>query len=405
MKVKIEPSIAKGEIKAPPSKSYAHRYLMAAALANGKSVIEGVISSDDMEATVKCANALGVSIKRQNDTVTVVSSGAIPKTENREFYCNESGSTLRFFIPIALALGGKSTFYGTERLISRGISVYEDICKEQNITVEKSTDKIAFNGKLHPSVFNARGDISSQFITGLLFALPILNGDSTVNITTDLESGSYIDITIDVLSRFGIEIKRENNTFYVKGNQEYKGTNICVEGDMSNGAFLDAFNILGGNVSVIGLNPESKQGDSVYKIIMEMLRDTTPEVSLKDCPDLAPVLFAIAGACNGGKFSDTKRLKIKESDRATAMAKELKKFGISVDILENSVTVHKGELKAPTEALCGHNDHRIVMALSVISTIYGGEIEGCQAVKKSYPHFFEDIRKIGVKLEVYDENN
>ena len=174
---------------------------------------------------------------------------------------------------------------------------------------------------------------------------------------------------------------------------------------MSNGAFLDAFNFLGGNVSVIGLNPHSKQGDSVYKSIMEKLKSSNPEISLKDCPDLAPVLFTIAGICHGATFTDTKRLKIKESDRAEVMAQELKKFGILVDVKENSVTVHKCELKTPTEILCGHNDHRIVMALSVISTIYGGEIEGCQAVSKSYPNFFEDIRKIGVKLEVNNEDN
>ena len=405
MKVKIEPSIASGEIKAPPSKSYAHRYLIASALAKGESKIEGIISSDDMEATVKCASALDVSVNRQNDTVTVKSNELIAESKSREFYCNESGSTLRFFIPIALALGGKSTFYGTERLISRGISVYEDICSEQNISVEKYDNKIIFNGKLHSGTFNVRGDISSQFITGLLFALPLLNGDSIINITTDLESGSYIDITIDVLSQFGIEITRANNTFYIKGSQQYQSKNITVEGDMSNGAFLDAFNFLGGSVSVIGLNPNSKQGDGVYKSVMEKLKSSAPEISLKDCPDLAPVLFTIAGICHGATFTDTKRLKIKESDRAEAMAKELKKFGILVDVLENSVTVHKCDLKTPTEVLFGHNDHRIVMALSVISTIYGGEIEGCQAVNKSYPNFFEDIRKIGVKLEVNNEDN
>ena len=139
--------------------------------------------------------------------------------------------------------------------------------------------------------------------------------------------------------------------------------------------------------------------------IMEQLKRMAPQISLKDCPDLAPVLFVIAGACNGGKFTDTKRLKIKESDRAAVMALELKKFGISVDVEENSVIVHKGELKAPKEVLLGHNDHRIVMALSVISAIYGGEIKGCEAVNKSYPDFFEDIKKLGVKLEVYNEDN
>ena len=403
MKVKIEPSIARGEIKAPPSKSYAHRYLIASALSRGESTVEGIINSDDMEATVRCASALGVSIKRLNNTVTVTSNGVTYQNESRTLCCNESGSTLRFFIPIALALGGINTFYGTERLISRGISVYEEICKEQCIDVEKSNDKIIFKGKLHSGTFNVRGDISSQFITGLLFALPLLDGSSVINVTTELESASYIDVTIDVLSRFGIEVKKEKNTFFVKGNQEYKRTDACVEGDMSNAAFLDAFNVLGGDVSVIGLNPQSKQGDAVYAALMEELKHTSPVISLKNCPDLAPVLFAVASSCNGAVFTDTKRLRIKESDRANAMALELEKFGASVEVLENSVVVHKGKLKPPTQMLFGHNDHRIVMALSVISSIYGGEIEGAQAINKSYPDFFEDIKKLGVKLKVYDE--
>ena len=172
MTVKIEPSIAKGEIVAPPSKSYAHRLLIASALSREESKVVGIIDSDDMKATLKCISALGVSIKQENQTVTLKSNSS--KNEEASFYCNESGSTLRFFIPIALAYGGINTFHGTERLISRGISVYEEICKEQSITLEKSSDKFIFKGKLKPSTFNVRGDISSQFITGLLFALPLL---------------------------------------------------------------------------------------------------------------------------------------------------------------------------------------------------------------------------------------
>ena len=398
MNLIIKPSVAKGEISAPPSKSYAHRYLIASALSNGEGLINGIIDSDDMEATLKCICTLGVSVKRQNQAVTV-KSHTLKKSE-REFYCNESGSTLRFFIPIALALGGTNTFYGTKKLLSRGISVYEDICREQGIKVEKSPDKIIFTGKLHSGVFNVKGNISSQFITGLLFALPLLDDDSVINITTDLESSGYVDITLDVLKKFNIEIKRENNSFYIKGKQEYKLQNVTVEGDMSNAAFLDAFNLLGGDVSVIGCNKNSYQADSVYPQHMLSLKNGTPEIDLSDCPDLAPILFALAASQNGAIFTGTKRLKIKESDRAEAMATELRKFGIDVSVYENSVIVHKGEIKKPTETLYGHNDHRIVMALSVLSTIYGGEIEGCEAVSKSYPSFFDDIQSLGVKLEI-----
>ncbi len=401
MRVKIEPSIAKGEIQAPPSKSYAHRLLICSALAEGTSTVKGVINSKDMEATLNCVSALGVSIKQEKDTVTV-NGGKLTIKPKREFYCNESGSTLRFFIPIALISGGINEFYGTERLLSRGLEVYEDICAKQNISIIKEKNKVVFEGTLKPDTFNVRGDISSQFITGLLFALPLLNGDSVINITTELESAGYIDITLDTLKAFGVEIVRENNTFYIKGNQKYKPQNVTVESDMSNAAFLDAFNILDGDVSVLGLNPCSKQADSVYAPMMVNLKYTTPKIDLSGCPDLAPILFAISAACNGAEFTGTGRLKIKESDRASVMATELKKFGISVDAYENSVTVHTGEIKKPTETLYGHNDHRIVMALSVLATIYGGEIDGCEAVSKSYPNFFEDLKKLGIKCEVIE---
>ena len=400
MRVKIEPSIAKGKIEAPPSKSYAHRLLICSALSYGESSIKGIIDSKDMEATLNCISALGAFYRKKDNTVAV--SYASKANSSNEFYCNESGSTLRFFIPIALARGGINKFYGTERLLSRGLEVYEDICDEQNISIEKTKGCISFCGKLSSGTFNVRGDISSQFITGLLFALPMLDGNSVINVTTQLESAGYIDITIDTLKTFGIEIQRKNNSFFIRGNQEYKHCNVIVEGDMSNSAFLDAFNALGGSVSVLGLKKDSLQADSVYPELMERLKAPNAVIDLSSCPDLAPILFALSSVLNGATFTGTKRLKIKESDRAEAMATELRKLGISVDVSENSVIVHKGQLKKPQEVLYGHNDHRIVMALSVLSSIYGGEIDGCEAVSKSYPEFFKDIKSLGIKCEVIE---
>lgn len=399
MKVIIKPSIAKGEISAPPSKSYAHRFLICSALAKGESDVNGVIDSKDMEATLNCISALGASYSKEKNTVKV-NSKCFAKNEIREFYCNESGSTLRFFIPIALSMGGINKFYGTEKLLSRGLEVYEDICKCQGIKVSKEKDSITFEGKLKHDSFNVRGDISSQFISGLLFALPLLDGDSTINIIPPFESVGYIDVTLDTLKAYGIEVLRKENIFFVKGNQKYQPQSVTVEGDMSNAAFLDAFNILGGDVSVIGCNKQSYQADRVYMQHMESLKNGTPEIDLSNCPDLAPALFALAASQNGAKFVGTRRLKIKESDRAEAMATELRKFGILVDVFENSVIVNKCKLTKPTEILYGHNDHRIVMALSVLSTICGGEIDGCEAVSKSYPSFFDDIQGLGVKLEI-----
>lgn len=400
MKVKIEKSIARGEIYAPPSKSYAHRTLICSSLANGQSTVSNIAKSEDIAATLDCIKELGAKCEINGTTAEIcgIYKNTVKDTAVKKFMCRESGSTLRFFIPIALSLGGVCEFYGTPKLISRGIEVYEDICKKQNILLEKTENRIRLEGKLKPGVFDVRGDISSQFISGLMFALPMLDGDSIINITTPLESKGYILITADVLSRFGIRIKFESNKIYINGNQKYTAINSFVEGDMSNGAFLDAFNVLGGDVSLKGLNWDTYQPDKAYAEYFEKLKAGTPVLDVSDCPDLAPILIALAAVCNGATLTGTRRLKIKESDRAQAMACELEKMGGRVDIFENSLTVYKRELHKPEKALCAHNDHRIVMALSVILTLFGGEIDGAEAVTKSYPNFFGDIKALGVEV-------
>lgn len=399
MKIRIEKGLPSGEITAPPSKSYAHRLLVCSALSGGARV-DGVAYSEDILATLDCIKSLGLDFTREEKSVSIFEGGE----KNEVFNCRESGSTLRFFIPIALARGGKNKFKGTKRLISRGISVYEEICKKQGILVEFTDDSITFDGNLVPDTFEVRGDISSQFISGLFFALPLLDGDSVVKITTPLESKPYIDITIDTLAKFGITIlQRGENEFFIKGNQKYRAIDTTVEGDFSNSAFLDAFGVLGTDISVIGLYYFSLQGDRIYKELFEKIKEGYLEADITACPDLGPILIALCAARDGGYITGTKRLKIKESDRAEAMATELAKFGIQVDVFENAVKIHKGQLKAPKEILNSHNDHRIVMALSVISTLVGAEIDGCEAVSKSYPNFFEDIKSLGVKCK--NENN
>lgn len=399
MKAIIKKSVARGEIIPPPSKSYAHRLLICSALANGQSEVDGVIESEDMLATLDCISTLGASYTLKNKRATVLSSYKIYENQVLRYRCRESGSTLRFFIPIALLAGGVCEFYGSSRLLNRGLDVYYDICKRQGILYEIHSDKIVFNGKLKPDTFNVRGDISSQFITGLLFALPLLDGDSVINVTTKLESAKYIDITINALKVFGIEITRSDSSFYIKGNQKYKPTCVKVEADASNSAFLDAFNYIGGNVFVKELNKNTHQPDGIYDELFKMLNDDLSCIDVSNCPDLGPILFALAGVKNGAKITGTARLKIKESDRANAMATELKKMGISMDVYENEVVIHKSSPHAPNEALFGHNDHRIVMALSVIATLFGAEIDGCEAVKKSYPDFFKDIKSLGISCE------
>ncbi|MBP3495067.1 MAG: 3-phosphoshikimate 1-carboxyvinyltransferase [Clostridia bacterium] len=397
MNIKIEKSIARGEINAPPSKSYAHRLLIASSLARGQNTVLGVSDSVDMQATLECLSALGIEYSKKADRVSI--NGGASYKESAIFNCHESGSTLRFFIPIALVICKEATFIGTPRLMSRGIEIYEEIFKKQNIEYEKTETTLKIKGSLKADTFFVRGDISSQFITGLLFALPLLEKDSVIKLTTPLQSSKYVDVTIDVLKQFGIEIEQRKNEIYVSGNQKYKPQNVIVEADASNSAFLEAFNVLGGDVSIKGLNKNTLQPDGIYKKLFLELKNKTPTIDLSSCPDLGPITFALSACLNGAEFIGTKRLKIKESDRCEAMKAELEKFGVKVEIGENSAIVYGGTFKKPNRTLDGHNDHRIVMALSVISTLCGAEIAGCEAVNKSYPNFFDDISKLGIALK------
>ncbi len=398
MKVIIEKSRASGTIDAPPSKSMAHRLLICGAL-SGNSVITNLSASKDIIATVECLKNMGANIELDSNTAKI--GGIVSEKINgeAELFCNESGSTLRFLIPLCMMSGKRITLTGSTRLFERPLSVYEKICKEQGIEFEKNVNSITVCGKLKAGDFTVPGNISSQFITGLLFALPQLNGDSTLTVTGDFESASYVDLTLDAIKSFGVNINRKDNVFYIKGNQKYQNKTVCVEGDYSNAAFLDAFNLLGGNVSVCGLKKDSLQGDRVYGDMFNGLANGQKIFDLSDCPDLAPVMFAMAAYTGGAQFTGTARLKIKESDRAQAMADELLKFGINVSVGENSVTVHKGALKKPNCILYGHNDHRIVMALSLLCSVTGGEIDGAEAVSKSYPDFFRRISELGIKFK------
>lgn len=401
MKIKIEKGMARGEVKAPPSKSFAHRLLICAALAQGESVIEGISQSEDMNATLDCIRALGVDFTKTGDTV---SFNGTSSEGSYVFDCRESGSTMRFFVPIALLSGNRCIFTGTQRLMARGIDLYEKLFAPFGVTFAKETNRIISNGRLSPGFYSLRGDVSSQYISGLMFALPLLNGDSVINLTTELESAPYVDITIECLRAFGIEIEKGIDSYYIRGNQKYKPCRISVEGDYSNAAFLDGFNFLGGDVSVLGLNEDSLQGDKAYHEYFEMIKNTSPTIDISACPDLGPVLFALAAVHNGATFVGTKRLKIKESDRGEAMKAELIKFGVDVKILENSVTV-SGGATVPVDELYGHNDHRIVMSLSLLLSCFGGVINGCEAVSKSFPDFFDCISKLGIGNEILSEDN
>ncbi len=399
MNVTIKKGKAQGTIIAPPSKSVAHRMLICGGLANAKSTITGINYSEDVQATLDCLAAIGVQYTHTGDVLEITGREVKKNKQIQEFFCRESGATLRFFIPLALLTGKKSIFYGTPNLLSRPLSVYQGICKEQDLMFVKEKERIILEGPLKAGNFKVQGNISSQFISGLLFALPVLKKDSQISITQPIESHSYIDLTINVMRRFGMKIEWKNErTLYIPGGQKYSPVTDSVEGDYSNASFFSALNLLGGNVTVEGLNENSVQGDRIYSKYFEMIKRGTPSINISDCPDLGPILFALAAANNGGIFTGTRRLQMKESDRGTAMAEELRKFGVSVTVNEDNVIVFPSEFHKPSEILNGHNDHRVVMALSILCTIFGGEIEGAEAVNKSFPDFFEKLQSVGIEV-------
>lgn len=385
---------------APPSKSMAHRYLICGGLCKGKSVISGIDPSEDVLATIDCLKAIGARIEWQGKDVHIEGANPIRTDKAHILRCRESGSTQRFFVPLCLVNPGEAVMQGEEGLFKRPLNVYEKICAEQGIRFEQSDSSLYLNGVLSPGEYKVKGNISSQFISGLLFALPLLEGDSRICILPPIESRPYINLTMSALQKFGVQATWEDEkTIAVKGNQVYRSTATAVEGDYSNAAFFAALNALGSEIEINGLDPESLQGDKAYERYLEMLEKGTPTIHLGDCPDLGPVLMAVAAAKNGAVFDDTRRLKIKESDRGACMAQELKKFGTDVAVYENSIVVYPTAFHKPREALCGHNDHRIVMSLSVLLTLTGGEIEGAQAVKKSLPDFFDRLSALGIEVK------
>lgn len=388
-----------GTIEAPPSKSMAHRYLIGAALSGQVCTLSGIDYSEDILASMDCLKALGAKLTVSGDKVTV-DPRHFMQVEPEPLQCRESGSTLRFFIPLALCLGRSVALKGSPRLLERPLSVYETLCRENGFEFQKGTDSLTVCGKLRGGAYTLRGDVSSQFITGLIFALVHLGEDASVHILPPFESRSYIHLTICALRSFGANVDfADEYTIEIKPSRmhAYAGK---IEGDYSNAAFLEAFNCLGSAVRVENLNPGSLQGDRVYRGYFEALSEQMPTIDLSDCPDLGPILFALAAMKNGAIFTGTERLKAKESDRGMAMHEELTKLGGGLLFGSNTITVPKQVLRYRGVPLEGHNDHRIVMALSVVLSKLGGAIQGAEAVRKSYPSFFEDLKSLGAKVEL-----
>lgn len=401
MIVTIQPGRATGYVTVPSSKSMAHRLLICAGLSQGVSHIGGIDLNEDILATIECLRALGAECSVDGDTVTVHGVDMKCTKPMEILSCHESGSTLRFFIPLALLCGEKVSFTGTEKLLSRPLNIYAELCAERGFTFTQNVSYVDVQGNLAADTYTVPGDISSQFITGLLLALPMVEGDSVISITPPVESRGYIDLTLQAMASFGVHASwKDEYTLVIPGGQQYHAADMYAEGDYSGAAFFAALHALGGDVDIGGLNPDSLQGDKVYTEHFQSLCYGCPTIDIANCPDLGPILFAVAAARNGATFTGTRRLKIKESDRAAAMAEELSAFGTEVTVEENSVVVVPKAFHAPTRVLYGHNDHRIVMSLAVLLTLTGGTIEGAEAVSKSFPEFFEKLKTLNIDVSI-----
>ncbi|MCF0172834.1 MAG: 3-phosphoshikimate 1-carboxyvinyltransferase [Bacteroidales bacterium] len=401
---RIYKSVAAGVVDAPCSKSYAHRNLLAAFLSSRSGegcTVRDVELSNDVSATLDCIRALGGRF-RYEDGAIVMEPSAPVDCQMPELCCRESGSTLRFFIPVALALCGKARFAGTSRLMSRGLGVYEKLFAERGISWNATETSLTVEGCLSAGEYVVEGNVSSQFITGLMFALPLLEGDSIIRIAPSLESRPYLEITLDVLRKVNVDVRMDGCNIYVKGGAEYDVKCLVCEKDWSNAAFLDSLNELGGKVEVRGLNEFSCQGDRIYREHFKSISEGTPTIDIGNCIDLGPVLFALAAVKQGATFLGTARLRIKESDRIADLCSELAKIGVRSRVEENSVTIYPlspdavHKLEGADVGFDSHNDHRIAMSLTLLATLFGATLDGSGAVDKSYPGFYDDLAKLGI---------
>ena len=390
MDIRIIPQKLRGAVTPPASKSMAHRAVLAMALAGGTGTLSNLSDSQDIQATKRCVAAL---------------KAPRPEGELPFLDCGESGSTLRFLIPIALAVAGGGVFTGHGRLMERPQQPYFDIFDEKGIFYGQTDGVLTVRGTLTPGVYRLPGNVSSQFVTGLLYALPLLPGDSTIEITTPLESGGYVDMTLDMLEKFGISVQNKNYAvFHISGNQVYQGRDITVEGDWSQAGFWYSANFLDNQVAIQGLNADSTQGDRVVaSLYWKLAKPGDADVDVSGCPDLLPPLAVMAAVRSGTtRFVNAARLRIKESDRLATTAALLNALGGHAEEGPDSLTV-RGVPAFSGGTVDGANDHRIVMAAAIAATRSSAPVTilGAEAVRKSYPSFWEDYKQLGGVFDVF----
>ncbi len=385
MDITIHPASLRGEIQIIPSKSQAHRLLICAAFADGLTNLICPETNRDIEATVDCLNALGADIQRTENGYSIDPISVIPKTALLN--CCESGSTLRFMLPIVGALGVDAVFQLAGRLPQRPLSpLWEEMERMGCILSRPTSDTIRCTGKLKAGEYNIDGGVSSQFITGLLFATALMDGKSKITITGNLESKPYVDMTEQALKLFSAP------DFHTPGYIE-------VEGDWSNGAFFLAAKTLGSELHVLGLNTESAQGDRAVVEILKQLEQGTPAISAKDIPDLVPILSVAAATWQGAVFTDIRRLRLKESDRVASTIAMIENLGGKAEADEKTLKIQgTGLIGGTVDAV---NDHRIAMAAAIAATVCKEDVTilGSECVKKSYPRFWEEYARLGGNYE------
>lgn len=407
MDVKIYPSRLIGTVNAPSSKSYSHRNVIAAALADGVSEVSNVTVSNDINVTAAAMEALGANVLSDGDTFTV--RGIKTPASKADIDCGESGSTLRFIIPIAAALGTETLLNGHANLPNRPVTPYLRELSKKGITFEPQGGlPMKVTGKLSAGEYALEGDISSQFITGLLFALPLCTEDSIIKLTSPLQSKPYADMTIDVLKGFGVKVHEDTMNglpvYLIKGGQKYSPRRVRVEGDYSQAAFFYTANALGSEIRIGNLEPDSVQGDkAIVNITENFMRDRAPfTVDVSDIPDLVPIL-AVLGCFGKGtsRLTNAARLKIKESDRLAVTAEVLNALGGKVTAGDDHLEMRPVE-KFTGGEIHSHKDHRIVMAAAIAATMSDAPvvIRGAEDVNKSYPRFFDDYRSLGGRFEI-----
>lgn len=410
----IEPSKLNGTVIIPPSKSLSHRAILAAALAEGESIIENLIFSEDIEATCAAVMGLGVKILRDESTLRIQGLKKL-KAPTSQIDCNESGSTLRFLIPFASLVDGPVVFTGKGKLVTRPLDPYFNLFNDQGMSYSyEGALPLTVKGKLSPGVYKLPGNVSSQFVTGLMYVLPLLDGDSEIILESELESRDYVELTIQVLKAFGVEVVTMNSEhYYVRGNQKFRPAKYRVEGDYSQAAFWIAAGLMGDGLVLTDLSKETKQGDKrileitqnmganlVWEndnLIVESKQTNGITVDASQCPDLVPIVATLAAVSKGNtQIINAGRVRIKESDRLKAICSELKVLGANIEEEPEGLII-KGVERLSGGTVSGWNDHRIVMSLAIASSKCDSPviIQGSEAVAKSYPHFFDVFRALG----------